>query len=114
MIPMLCISCQQSHGVRGLFHARDLDTPCPVCRKECKPAAIIHLAIPSSSQEAHPMLKGDQGFMGVPSSPRKIACGFGPRLPRNLTTLPEAATCYACLQALEDSETSPVNTETLE
>jgi len=31
-----------------------------------------------------------------------------------LTTLPEAATCYACLQALEDLETSPVNTETLE
>lgn len=112
MIPMLCISCQQQHNVRGLYHARDLDTPCPVCRGDGKPAATIHLAIPSSSQEAHPMLKGEESFMGTPSSPRKIACGFGPRLPRNLTTLPEATTCYACLMAIEETETSPVDTET--
>lgn len=112
MIPMICLSCRQKHNVNGLYHARDFDTPCPVCRGEGKPAALIHLAIPSSSQEAHPMLKGEESFMGVLLSPRKIACGFGPRLPKNLTTSPEATTCYACLMAIEETKPLPVDTET--
>ena len=112
MLPMLCVSCQAkipSHS--GIFHGRDFLTPCPICGSEGKPAAIIHLSLPCSKEEAHPLLNQETKFLGQPITPHKIACGFGPRLPRHLTNWPKAATCFQCLKVYGQLNSSPESSE---
>lgn len=99
MLPMICLSCQSKiPGHSGIFHGRDFLTPCPVCGGAGKPASIIHLAIPCPKEEAHPELSKESKFMGQAITTHKIACGFGPRLPRHLTGWHKAATCFQCLK----------------
>lgn len=112
MLPMICYECQ-SHmpGYNGLFHAKDFLTPCPNCGAQGKPATLIHLAIPCSLEESHPEMKGGKKFLNEVSVSSKIACGYGPRIPKSLTNSPEAATCFHCLKAYRQLNQSPENSE---
>ena len=112
MLPMICNDCQTKiPGHNGLFHARDFLTPCPICGGKGRPASVIHLAIECDVSEAHPDLKGESKLLGVKSKPEKIACGYGPSLPKSLTNLPQAATCFHCLKVYRQITSPPVETE---
>ena len=112
MLPMICYDCQAKiPGHSGLYHARDFLTPCPVCGGKGKPASVIHLAIPCDVAEAHPNMQGQKKVMGATCEPHKIACGYGPSLPKSLTNLPQAATCFKCLKVYRQITSPPVNTE---
>lgn len=112
MLPMMCLNCQSKiPGYNGIFHGRDFLTPCPACGGQGKPVAIIHLQIPCDSSDAHPDLVNEFKFMGQSIPPQKIACGFGPRLPRHLTSLPIAATCFQCLKVYRQLHPLPDNSE---
>ncbi len=115
MLPMICIECQKRHpgnpDANGIYHGRDYDTPCIICGHVGAPATLIHLAIPCESSEAHPLLPGGKGIFASNTPPHKILCGYGPRLPRHLTTSPNAATCYHCLKQYRQINLKPVESE---
>lgn len=117
MLPLICTHCQKTQAnnpqINGIYHGRDYETPCPICGNDGIPATIGHLLIPCEFTEAHPSFLGGPTPLGMSQS-HKIACGYGPRIPRHLTSSPNAATCYHCLKVYRQSISPPDNSESLE
>ncbi len=117
MNPLYCEKCARNASqvsvegeepYTGIYHGRDFQEPCPVCRGKGRPAAVIHLAIEcKEGEKCHPDLKGSSGTRdGVipPTKPHRIACGYGPSQPQYLTNYVKGATCYQCLKAYRASQ----------
>lgn len=121
MNPLYCENCARRANeistpgqeiYNGVYHGRDYQEPCPVCRGKGRPVSIIHLAVEcKEGEQAHPDMPGGKSPLGE-LKPHRIACGYGPGFPKHLTSVVKAATCYQCLTAYRKSISQPVESET--
>ena len=93
-IPCVCNECGRKNPGMQLQFVSELSERCVICGSELQPAATIHLAVPCPPEEAHPVIKPKND--GGKIIHQKLSCK-SKELPKYLTALPEAATCYECL-----------------